>query len=87
MTKIKDIETRLETLAQAHRVLAARNESLIMCCRIMFPFIKIDAGLKQRLMTSAYDALTQHMEKANFDDEFQAIARAAIDEIFSTLKP
>jgi len=83
--RIAALEERLEQLVDAHRTLAARHEGLMMSCRSLLPLIQIDQSTKQRLMTGAYDALTMHMDAANFDDEFQKCARTAIDEVFSTI--
>lgn len=83
--RIEALDQRLEQLVDAHRALAARHEGLMMSCRVLLPLIQIAPSLKQRLMTSAYDALTMHMDAANFDDEFQQTARTAIDEVFSTI--
>lgn len=83
--RIDALDERLEQLVDAHRAVAARHEGLMMSCRVLLPLIKIDQSTKQRLMTGAYDALTMHMDAANFDDEFQKTARTAIDEVFSTI--
>jgi len=83
--RITALDKRLEQLVDAHRTLAARHEGLMMSCRSLLPLIQIDQSTKQRLMTGAYDALTMHMDAANFDDEFQKCARTAIDEVFSTI--
>lgn len=85
MTKLKQLEARIEAIAEAHRFSAARCEGIIMCCRVIFPLIKIDSAVKQRMMTIAYDALSAHMDKLNFDDDFAATAREAIDEVFSSV--
>ncbi len=76
---------RLNALEQAHRAMHARHEALIMVCRVMLPLISAPAVLKQRLLTGAYDALNDHMQKAGFDEEFQQSARAAVDEISHTI--
>jgi len=83
--RLEALDERLEQLVDAHRALAARHEGLMMSCRSLLPLIQIDQSTKQRLMTGAYDALTMHMDAANFDDEFQKTARTAIDEVFSTI--
>jgi len=83
--RIEALDERLEQLVDAHRALAARHEGLMMSCRVLLPLIQIGQSTKLRLMTSAYDALTMHMDAANFDDEFQQTARTAIDEVFSTI--
>lgn len=85
MSKLTTIETRLEALIDAHRHAAARQEGLMMACRAIFPLIKLDPALKQRRMTIAYDALSEHMDRLGFDEEFSAIARASVDEVFSSL--
>jgi hypothetical protein len=79
------LEKRLAALEDAHRALHARHEALAMSSRVLLPLLSIDPASKKRLMTIAYDALTEHMDNANMDDEFQQIARGAIDEIFSAI--
>lgn len=86
MSKIKELEDRLEQLVNAHRAAAARTEAVVMCCRVIFPFIKIAPDLRAKMMTIAYDGLTEHMSKKKFDQEFQQAARASIEEIFDCLK-
>ena len=85
MTKLEELEARIETIAEAQVFSAARCEGIMMCCRVIFPLIKIDSALKQQKMTIAYDELSAHMDKLNFDHDFAATAREAIDEVFSSL--
>jgi hypothetical protein len=79
------LEQRLDRLEAAHRALHARHEGLMIVCRVMLPFIDAPQAVKQKMMLLAYDALTQHMEKTGCDDEFQQVAREAIDEIANTV--
>jgi hypothetical protein len=76
---------RLERLENAHRALAAKHEALHACCRVMLPFVKVENSVKQRLMTSAYDAINEHMDKAKHDDEYQQLVRGAFDEIADSI--
>lgn len=79
------LNVRLNTLENAHRALAARHEALLTCCRVMLPFIKVESSVKQRLMTSAYDAINAHMDMAMHDDEYQQLVRSAFDEIAGSI--
>jgi len=77
----KQLEARLEELVVAHCKLAARNEALMQVCKVMFSLIPGDAGTKSRLLTSIYDATSEHMEKTQFDEDMQQDVRKAIDEL------
>lgn len=77
---------RIALLETAHRAMHARLEATVMACRVMVPLMPGTHSIKQMLMTTAYDALNAHMERANFDQEFQQDARLAFDELFASLK-
>ncbi len=79
------IEKRLEALESAHRALHARHEALMIGCRVLLPFINIPQDAKKLLLLAANEALTEHMDLNGLDDEFQRIARKAIDELAATL--
>ncbi len=72
---------RVNELEVAHRALHARLEGLFMASFVMLPLINETQAVKRRLLTSALDALNDHMESRGLDDVFQADARAAIDAL------
>lgn len=75
------IDEEIEALTNAHRALAARHEALFQVCKVMFAMINADCALKERLLTTVYDATSDHMDTANFDADYQERVRAAIDEL------
>ena len=76
---------RLEKLEGAHRALAARHEALMIVSRMFLPFINVSPSSKQQLTTKAYDVMNDLMEEHDFDDEYQEMIRASIDELTQTI--
>ena len=74
-----NIEERIDELQDAHRALAAQHTALMAICRVMLPLISGDSATVRRLLLSAYDIYSEHMEDADQDDEYQADVRAGID--------
>lgn len=72
---------RINQIEKAHRALHARVEGLFMACFVMLPLINETQAVKCRLLTTAVDALNEHMHSKGYDDAFQADARASIDAL------
>lgn len=73
---------KLRRLENAHRALAARNEAMFQVSKIVFPLIgMICPDISKRLTTSIYDATNAHMERLEFDDEYQHQVRKGVDEL------
>ncbi len=75
------ITERVNQLEDAHRALHARHEALAIMCRMTLPFMIGSSSAKQALTTRAYDVMNELMESHALDDEFQAHARKAMDEL------
>lgn len=74
------LEQRLNTLEDAHRALAARNEALFQICRVILPIaVSSNQTMARRLLTSCYDTINEHMTNSGQDNEYQTMVRAAMD--------
>lgn len=71
----------LDTLINAHRALAARQEALFQISKVMFALIPDGSGLKRRLLASANDAIQMHMQNAGHDQEYKQLVQSSMDEL------
>lgn len=77
---------RMAAIEDAHRALMARHEALFQICKVMLPIaLSSNAKMVSRLLTSCYDITSEHMDKHEWDDEFQSMVRAAMDELSRVL--
>jgi len=77
------MRTRLTTLENAHRALAAQHTALLEVCRVLLPLIPAPAASIQRAFVTAYDHCNTHMDEGDMDDEFQAMLRKWLDVLSS----
>lgn len=66
--------------------LEANQIALLYVLRALLPLISADPADVSRLLTTAHDALTTHMEKSGDGPEFQRAARASFDALAQMLR-
>jgi len=74
-----DITTRLDSLEDAHRALAAEHVALLQICRAMLPLIDFDPAVVRKLLLAVYDTSSEHMDTRGHDAQYQQDVRDAID--------
>lgn len=79
--RVEDLEQDIAMLIDKQRALYARYEGLYQVAKIMFALIPGEPAVKRKLMTTIYDATSDHMETAEIDAETQQAVRASIDEL------
>ena len=83
--RLTELEDQIDALIDAHRELSAQHMGLTAVCRVMLPLISAPPEVRLRLLTSAYDIYSAHMQASWQDDEYQHLVREAIDRVSAAI--
>lgn len=83
--RLTELEKQIDALTDAHRALSAEHMGLMAVCRVMLPLIPARPAMRRRLLTSAYDTYSAHMQSAGQDAEYQRMVRDAIDMVSASV--
>lgn len=77
---------RIELLEDAQRIMAARNEALYTVCKLILPIALSERKDEVRAaLTSCYDTNNDTMDRQGMDDAYQAMTRAALDDLSTSI--
>lgn len=83
--RLTELEEHIDRLTEAYRALSAQHTALMAVCRVMLPLISTTPEMRLRLLTSAYDIYSAHMQADWQDDEYQRLVRETIDLVSASI--